>query len=306
MKRMTRARRFALALLITLLPLAGWAEEIEFVRVTDDGLFKQRPQWSPDGKQVVFARHRGATIFLFLRQLESGREIRLTERDDPEYDAMFSPDGKQLVFAFDKTSPNQGNLEIYTIDLQERQPRPLAVDSGKLSHEESPCWSPDGRRVAFTSTREGNQELFLCAADGGGWTRLTSDPAIDAHPCWSPSGEWIAFATNRWGDLEIAVLRPDATGLQRLTHSQGLDDYPSWSPDGNRLAWTSNRTGNFEIVVAPFDPQSNPPVVEERVENVSQHAGIDNFPSWTADGRLGFVSNRRGGFDVYVTDVPLP
>jgi TolB protein len=265
------------------------------VRLTTDGHFKQRPCWSPDGRQVAFARHQGATIFLYLRDLQTGKEERLTTGDSPEYDAVFAPDGRSLLLSFDKTSPNQGDLEVYWLTLADRKLTPLAVTQGALSHEESPCWSPDGKRFAFTSTRHGNQELYVAEIAGGEWRRLTEDAAIDAHPAWSPDGKTIAFATNRWGDLEIALISPDGTNLRRLTHSKGLDDYPAWSPDGRRIAFTSNRDGNLEIYLQSLDGPAT---------NVTRHAAIDNFPAWTADGRLGFVSNRDGGFDLYLTAPP--
>ncbi len=261
------------------------------VRLTNDGYFKQRPAWSPDGKWIVFARHRGSTIYLYLRSADGTQERRLTKRENPEYDAVWSPDGKRLLFAFDKASPNQGDIEVYVIDVSGDNLTAVAVTQGKLSHEESPCWSPDGKRIAYTSTRDGNQELYVAQANGKDPKRLTSDPAIDAHPSWSPDGKRIAFSTNRWGDLDLALIDPDGKALVRLTDSRGFDDYPAWSPDGKSLSFTSNRDGNLEIYVVDANGK-NP-------RNVTQSAAIDNFSTWTSDGRITFVSNRDGGFDIY-------
>ncbi len=267
-------------------------DDKKLLRITDDGMFKQRPAWSPDGRHVLFARHRGDTIFLFLRDLESGEEQRLTDKASPEYDAVYSRDGKQILFAFDKTSPNQGDLEVHRLIFEPREILPAAVSRGGLTHEESPAWSPDGKRFAFTSTKDGNQELYVANIEGGEWTRLTSDPAIDAHPAWSPDGKTIVFATDRWGDLELAAISPDGGQVRRLTDSPGLDDYPAWSPDGKRIAFTSNRNRNLEIYVLDVDSGA--------IKNLTQNPAIDNFPAWTPDGALGFVSNRDGGFDIYV------
>lgn len=260
-------------------------------RITTDGLFKQRPAFSPDGKQVIFSRHVGDKIQLISRDLETGAESRVTDRTDPEYDAVYSPDGTRLLFAFDSTTPNQGNIEVYSIDLGSKELKQIAGDVSGLSHEESPCWSPDGTRIAFTSTRDGNQELYVANADGSDPVRLTSDPAIDAHPAWSPDGKLIAFSTNRWGDLELATIRPDGTNLTRLTNSHGLDDYPAWSPDGSQLAFASNRDGQMEIYVMQPDGSN--------CRNVTHSEDLENFPAWTPSGDLGFVSSREGGFDVF-------
>jgi len=263
------------------------------IRHTTDGQLKQRPCWSPDGQQVVFARHLGDTIFLYLLDVKIGKEERLTKQAAPEYDAVFSPDGKELLMSLDRLSPNQGDIEVHRVTLADRMTSPLAATQGALSHEESPCWSPNGKRFAFTSTRHGNQELYVADIQGGEWMRLTEDPAIDAHPSWSPDGKTIAFSTDRWGDLEIALIEPDGSNLRRMTESKGLDDYPSWSPDGQRIAFTSNRDGNLEVYVQSLDGQA---------WNVTRHLSIDNFPTWTPDGRIGFVSNRDDGFDLYSTD----
>ncbi len=279
----------------TLLLLTALAAEPDLVRLTTDGHLKQRPCWSPDGQPVVFARHQGSTIFLFLRDLKTGQEERLTSHTFPEYDAVFSPDGLSLLLSFDKATPGQGDIEVYRLALADRKLMPLATTQGALSHEESPCWSPDGKRFAFTSTRHGNQELYVADLTSGDWQRLTTDTVIDAHPSWSPDGKMIAFATNRWGDLEIALINSDGSNLRRLTHRKGLDDYPAWSPDGRRVAFTSNRDGNWEIFVQTLDG----PAI-----NVTRNEAIDNFPTWTPDGHIGFVSNRDGGFDLYSVRTP--
>lgn len=286
-----------LAFVLAELPRESIAAEPSLVRLTTDGHLKQRPCWSPDGKQVAFARHEGATIFLFLRDLKTGKEERLTSGDAPEYDAVFSPDGASMLLTFDKTSPNQGDIEVYRLALTDRKLIPQATTQGALSHEESPCWSPDGKRLAFTSTKHGNQELYVADIAGGDWMRLTTDAAIDAHPSWSPDGRTIAFATNRWGDLEIALINPDGSDLRRVTHSKGLDDYAVWSPDGKRLAYSSNRDGNLEIYVQPVDGDA---------VNVTRNEAIDNFPAWTTDGRIAFVSDRDDGFDLYSLIPPAP
>jgi TolB protein len=279
-------------LIVLLLATAGYADDglPAAIRLTTDGHLKQRPMWSPDGKQIVFARHEGATIFLFVRD-ENGSERRLTTRNEPEFDAAFAPDGKRLALALDKTSPNQGDIEVFTVGVDGQDLQSVATSPGKLTHEEWPSWSPDGQWLAFTSTRDDNQEVYVARPDGQQVRRLTTDPAIDAHPAWSPDGRQIVFATNRWGDLELAVMPAEGGPAERLTASVGLDDYPAWSPDGRRIAFASNRDGNLEIYTV--EPSGKDP------QNRTRHPGIDNFPSWSPFGKLIWVSSRDGSFDLY-------
>lgn len=270
----------------------------EPVRLTSDGHLKQRPAWFPDNRQLVFARHEGSTIFLYVLDTETGEERRLTSRSDPEFDAVPAPDGKALLLSINNVSPNQGDIDIHRLMVDAAETEPVAVTGAALSHEEWAAWSPGGARIAYTSTRDGNVEIYCADPDGGNVVRLTNDPAIDAHPCWTPDGAAIAFSTNRWGDLEIALIAPDGSGLRRFTDSRGLDDYPAFSPDGRWLAFTTNRSGQLDIAVAD--------VATGEIAWSTGDEAIDNFPSWAPDGRLTFVSSRDGGFDIYVLHVPLP
>jgi TolB protein len=222
----------------------------------------------------------------------------LPDHEPPHFDATFAPDGSRLLLSVIRFIGTQGNVDILGVNPDgSGRKMAIAEEQGKLVHQEWPAWSPDGKRLAFSSTHEGNQEIYTAATDGSDVVRLTQHPGHDAHPCWSPDGKSIAFATDRWGTgLEIARVRPDGTGITRLTRSDGLDDYPAYSPDGKRLAFVSNRDGQLEIYVSAAD--GSHPV------NRSRHPFADTFPTWTPDGRgVTFVSERDGGSDIYTQEV---
>jgi TolB protein len=266
------------------------------IRLTRDGLEKERPSWAPDGRRLLFARHAsgGMQVWQYVLDMKTSGASprRLTDRREPEYNGAFSPDGTRILFAAITLSGTQGNLDIAAINADGSGLKTVFAGTEGLSHQDWPSWSPDGRRFAFSSTHEGNQEIYTAQADGTGLIRLTNSPGIDAHPAWSPDGRGIAFATDRWGGLELAAVRPDGSGLVRLTRSRGLDDYPSFSPDGRRLAFVSNRDGQFEVYISASDGTG--PV------NLSSHPLRDTFPSWSPDGRgVTFVSDRDGGCDIY-------
>ena len=79
-----------------------------------------------------------------------------------------------------------------------------------------PAWSPDGRKIAFVSDRDGNSEVYVMNANGKGQRNLTRNPAFDADPAWSPDGRKIAFASNRDGKYGVYVMNADGSGQRRL------------------------------------------------------------------------------------------
>jgi Tol biopolymer transport system component len=272
------------------------------VRLTTDGSDKHRPVWFPDGKRLTFAREEseGSRIWQYVLDPSDPSSLkRLTDRKaGVEYNAAVSPDGSRVLLVVVSLSGTQGNLDIAALKSDGSDLKIVAGDEGgKLSHQDWPSWSPDGRRFAFSSTHEGNQEIYVADADGSNRVRVTQSPGQDAHPCWSPDGKRIAFATDRWGGMELASASPDGTELTRLTKSTGLDDYPAYSPDFQSIAFVSNRDGQFEIYVARAD--GSKPI------NVSNHPARDTFPTWTIDGQgVTWVSNRAGGADIFTQQRP--
>ena len=174
--------------------------------------------------------------------------------------------------------------------------------------DKTPIWSPDGRRIAFTSNRDGNFEIYVMNADGSGQTRLTDNPAVDRYPSWTqgtptPAATTVAqthsrivFSSNRDGNSEIYVMNADGSGQTRLTISPGDDTEPNWSPDRRRIVFSSNRDGNWEIYVMNADGTEQ--------TRLTDNPAADKGPSWSPDGgRIAFMSWRDGldaGIEIYV------
>ena len=108
-------------------------------------------------------------------------------------------------------------------------PAPLDVQTA--------AWSPDGRKLAFVSRRDGNCEIYVINADGSGQENLTQHPARDSHPSWSRDGRKLAFVSRRDGNSEIYVMNADGSGLRNVTRAPSNDLDPAWSPDGRAIAF---------------------------------------------------------------------
>src|SRR5262245_8018341 len=266
----------------------------ETVRLTKDGSFKQHLQWSPDGKKFLFTRIDKGKMGLWTMNADGGALRRLFQHDEgPDFDGHWSPDSKRIVFIYDILQGTDGKLHIHTINADGTDNKVLIPNKAL---EESPRWSPDGKQIAFVSTRDGNQEIYVADADGNNIKRLTSEIAFDNNPSWSPDSKEIAFASSRSGNFEIYRMKSDGSGLRRLTNNTALDYWPAWSPDGKRIAFTSNRDGNYEIYVMDADG-GNP-------RNLTRNPAQDNYATWSPDGkRIAFISTRDGGHDIYVMDV---
>ena len=113
---------------------------------------------------------------------------------------------------------------------------------------QTPAWSPDGRRLAFVSGRDGNAEIYVMNADGSAQENLTRHSANDSHPSWSPDGRKLAFVSRRDGNAEIYVMDADGSGLRNVTRSSSDDLDPAWSPDGRAIAFVHKKVSRPRVV----------------------------------------------------------
>ena len=201
----------------------------------------------------------------------------------------------QIAFSSDR----DGNLEIYTIDTDGAN---LVRLTNHPARDTQPAWSPDGRKIAFTSDRRNgfSLEIYVMNADGEKPVQLTTDhpPAVnDESPSWSPDGTKIAFASNRGDSYDIYVMDADGNNLVQLTKGRAKEVSPCWSPNGMKIVFTSS--GNVlksEIYVMDADG-ANPVNLTQNPEALNKN------PSWSPDGRrIAFESWGVGNHDIYVMD----
>jgi Tol biopolymer transport system component/uncharacterized membrane protein len=191
-------------------------------------------------------------------------------------------------------SDRDGNFEIYS-----------ESDSGQVlrltnspSADVQAAWGPRMDRIAFTSNRDGQNEIYIMNADGSGLVNLTNNPADDQQPTWSVDGAWIAFTSNRDGNYEIYVIDLSASQIRNLTNSPGNDTQPNWvrsntaDPSGEYIVFTSDRDGNQEIYRMKTD--GSEPV------NLTANPASDQMAKGSSDGvLLLYTTNRDGQNEIY-------
>ena len=215
------------------------------------------------------------------------------------------------VFAGGMVSPGGAQQSAQTAPAAARSQRPQQVSSKSPAGVQTAAGSQDlhpgddyrirtlppepAGKIAFSSDRAGNSDIYVMDPDGGGIVRLTDDPAEDTNPTWSPDGNMIAFVSTRDGNKEIYVVSASGGGATRLTNNTFEDITPAWSPllANQRIAFVSNRDGNDEVYVMGTDGTAQ--------TNVTRNMADDNDPSWAPSGtQLGFASNRDGDkFNIY-------
>lgn len=161
----------------------------------------------------------------------------------------------------------------------------------------SPDWSRDGLRIAFSSRRDADWDLYALIGDTE--SNLTHTQGEDDKADWSPDGTRIAFSSIRGGErwADIYVMDADGTRVHNLTNNSDDDREPAWSPSGTEIAYRSFRDGNYELYL--MDVESGAPRQLTHTDPPTWNA----MPAWSPDGRwIAFESTRDGNYEIYVMD----
>jgi TolB protein len=235
----------------------------------------------------------------------------------------FYPDGKHVLYSSthadgDACPPRPDYSHGYVWAVYSAYQMYYATDDGKIvkplttgpGYNAEATLSADGKKIVFTSSRDGDLDIYTMNADGTGVKRLTNTAGYDGGPFFSPDGEWIVYRAHHPAtdeemardkslltqdlvapnEMDLYVMHADGSDQRQITKLGGASFAPSFFPDGKRILFASNYehpgSSQFELYAVNRDGGG--------LERITFAGGFDAFPQFSPDGKkLVFVSNRN-------------
>jgi TolB protein len=243
------------------------------------------PNWSRDGKTIVFTR--GAGIASIPATGGTAQEINVGGLVSCSGSHGFSPDGK--LFALSCATPDHTDRRVFIIPAGGGTPRLVTENTGYFH-----SWSPDGKTILYTRGTKAGLTIYAISVDGGPETALTSRTGVDDDPDYSPDGKYIYFNSDRWGGMQIARMHPDGTQVEQVT----FDNFKNWtphpSPDGKSIVFLSydpsvtTHAANKDITLRILSPDDGK---VRTLVNLVGGDGTMNVANWSPDSKnVAFVS----------------
>ena len=213
--------------------------------------------WTSDGKEILFSSTRSGSPSLWRVSASGGDPHLVSAGSVNAISPALSVKGSQLAY-----EQKLFRDDIWRFDLKDKKLRqgiPVPV-IGAMGWNIRPQYSPDGKKIAFQSSRSGYSEIWVCGSDGSNCGALTSLQGVAGAPRWSPDGHYLAFESHPKAYTEIYIAEIDGGRPRMLTTFPGVDNGgPNWSRDGRWIYFNSNREhGVFQLWKVQLD--GGPPI----------------------------------------------
>ena len=226
--------------------VALWHADANGENAAPTTAFGNVPNWFPDGDQIEYVSNREKHWAVWVTSLRKGNEHLLYTADKDIQYARLSADGKQLAFNLTDAA---GVINLWTVPISGGQPKQLTFDKELAGF---PCWSPDGKFIAYQMKRGDDAFLMIIPNESGTPTQLTSGHGRSWPYSFSPDGDKILFAGERngvWNVWWISRSTKKQKQLTNYTKPNAYVRYPAWSPLGNQIAYEySETTGNIWLM----------------------------------------------------------
>jgi TolB protein len=239
------------------------------------------------GTQIAFVSSRTGTKEIWLMDYDGANQHPLTSLRSIALTPRWSPDASRIAFTCFKPMIRVTSAQICM----------YSMDTGKLvsfpqykGSNSSPSWSPDGSQIIFSSSMQGNPELYVADASGGRPRRLTNSSGANTSATWNPkTGQTVVFVSDRGGVPQLYSMNSDGTSINKFDlPDMGYVIDPAWSPNGQILAFSWRRpNGNYDIYVME--------AATSKIIEITRDAGRNERPSWAPDGRHIVFESTRGG-----------
>jgi len=195
----------------------------------------------------------------------------------------------QIAYVHQK---QDGVKELAVMDYDGHNARILTSDK---SIALSPAWSPDGRRLCYTSYKDERQNLYVINLATATQFRISNVTGLNSAPAWSPDGAKIAMTLSKDGNAEIYLLDVEKKRFTRLTYNRAIDSSPTWSPSNREIAFTSDRSGSPQIYIMGAEGLN--------IRRLTYEGSYNDSPTWSPRGdKIAYVSRTESGFDIYTID----
>ncbi|WP_446742324.1 Tol-Pal system beta propeller repeat protein TolB [Silvibacterium acidisoli] len=226
--------------------------------------------------KLYFVSNRGGNKEIWGMDYDGNGQHQITHLGTISISPRVAPDNSRI--AFSSLGKNGWEIRMYSLVLN----RMVSFQSPGGTTL-SPAWNSDGSKIAFSSSRTGDNEIYVADSNGAGANRVTAFRGPDVSPTWNPkSNAQIAWVSGRTNLPQIYIMDADGANVQRLTDG-GYATSPSWGPNGQFLVFSWNRKygpgapGGQDIYLMD--------IASKRWIQLTHDAGTNDFPSWAPDGR---------------------
>lgn len=189
------------------------------------------PAWSPDGKSLAYVSFQNGQAEIYMMNIYTGKQEKLTSYPRHNGAPQFSPDGSKLALVLSKT----GSLQVYTLDLATRKLTQLTHGN---SNNTEPFWAPDGQSLIFTSDRGGRPQIYRVNVVDNSIKRITWQGTQNQGGQITPDGRFLVMVNRTNQGFNIAKQDLETGSVQILTHTT-LDESPSIAPNGSMVIYSS-------------------------------------------------------------------